>query len=137
MTYPFVLALKIPCELLSPLFFAIFIFEVDGNYVVPHLLITTIKKGTIYQYSLTEMYCEHMSICLVLFTKYNKTAHFHLRCDLNLKQGCHGRVEQTMSEGMTDPVSHNVYCLRDEVFCILLLCVPFLNLLKNNYNQAK
>lgn len=36
-TYLFVLALKIHCECLSPFFCAIFIFEVDGDYVVPYL----------------------------------------------------------------------------------------------------
>lgn len=44
-TYLFVFALKIHCECLSPYFCAIFILELDGHDVVPHLL-NTIKHKT-------------------------------------------------------------------------------------------
>lgn len=63
----------------------------------------------------------------VVFTKHNKVAHFNLTGHCSY-QGPKA-VEQILSEGPTDPVSHNDQGLRDRVFCILLLWFPFSSLL--------
>lgn len=68
------------------------------------------------------------SICTfcVLFTKYKTAAHFNLLCSWWGPEPTFG--EQTLSEGLTDPFSHNGQGLRDQVFGILLFWSPFFNL---------